>query len=54
MTTVVVLLLWRRDFASRSLAILRGDWDDVIALVGLTRQQLWRDKEVNTPCKAFY
>ena len=27
MTSSVLLLLWRRDFASRSLAILRGDWD---------------------------
>ena len=28
MTTLVLLVLWRRDFASRSLAILRGDWDE--------------------------
>jgi len=28
MTSLVLIVLWRRDFASRSLAILRGDWDD--------------------------
>lgn len=28
MTTTVLSVLWRRDFASKSLSILRGDWDD--------------------------
>ncbi len=27
MTATVLLLLWRRDFASKSRSILRGDWD---------------------------
>jgi len=30
MTAMVLRVLWRRDFASKSLAILRGDWDEAL------------------------
>lgn len=37
MTAIVLRVLWRRDFASKSLAILRGDWDDHLAVIDSAR-----------------